>query len=398
MPTVSPFVGLTYAPSAGPLERLTARPYDVITDDYRRGYLAGSPNNIVHVDLAEGSDDPDEPGNRYETAGAVLAGWRASGVLQADENPLYYAYEMSFPLGGKRRRIRGIYCALELEPWGGGVLPHEETMPGPIQDRLHLLRATRTHLSPIYGTVAGPSAPLAALLEDATAGPAPFEITDTEGVDHRMWRVDGTAPVAEWLAGEPLLIADGHHRYTTALAYRDERHAADGAGPWDRILALIVDSGTEDVPVLPYHRILVVGAPPAGGAPTDSLESALQALSDTDLRFATVARGSDGSLAFRIHTAEGEPPTVKALHRSSLDRLAPGDALRFTHEAVEAVEAVRDGEAVAAYLLPTTTPGRIREVVDRHERLPRKSTFFWPKPRTGMVLMPLDLERPSIQL
>ncbi len=120
------------------------------------------------------------------------------------------------------------------------------------------------------------------------------------------------------------------------------------------------------------------------------MESALRELSDAELRFATVTRGPDGGLSVRLHTAIGEPPTVQALHQSSLDRAAPGDALRFTHEIQEALDAVSGGDAIAAYLLPTTAPDRIRRVVERGERLPRKSTFFWPKPRTGMVLMPLD--------
>jgi len=368
---------------------VSAPPYDVISEDRRSAYLSRSPWNIVHLDLAEGSHDAEAADSCYAHAAALLNGWRAKGVLVRTP-PSYFAYELGFVLDGAPRRLRGLFCAMELEPWGGDVLPHEETMPGPVADRLRLLRATHTHLSAIYGTIAGPCAPLSDLLDRATAPPAPFAIVDEEGVEHRMWSVPGEEPVAEWLADTQLLIADGHHRYTTALAYRDERHASDGAGPWDRILTLLVDAGTEDVPVLPYHRVQVAGDPPTGGEPFADLASLLDAVDDTHVRYGTITREADGAVEYRLHALAGEPPAVRALHEEVLDRLAPGDAIRFTHEAGAADAAVRSGEAIAAYLLPPTAPDRISTVIERGERLPRKSTFYWPKPRTGLVLMPLD--------
>jgi uncharacterized protein (DUF1015 family) len=390
VPRVAPFRGLTYDVAvAGPLDRLTAPPYDVISDDRRRGCLAGSRFNVVHLDLSEGDDVGGSGRNRYARAGAKLDAWRASGVLAQAADPVFYAYEMQFVLDGGNRRLRGLICAMDLEPWGGSVLPHEETMPGPIEDRLQLLRATHTHLSPIYGTIAGPSAPLADLLERSASGWAPFDSTDEEGVEHRMWPVPADEPVARWLADDHLLIADGHHRYATALEYRNQRHASDGPGPWDRILTLIVDAGTEDVPVLPYHRVQVQGEAPTGGEVVADLPSLLRLLDDTALRYGT-ARRVDTTVEYRLHALRGDPPAVEALHHELLDRIAPGDALAFTHEAEDADALVRDGTAVAAYFLPSTTPDRIRKVIERGERLPRKSTFFWPKPRTGMVLMPLE--------
>jgi uncharacterized protein (DUF1015 family) len=391
VPRVSPFRGLTYDVAvAGPLDRLTAPPYDVISDDRRRGCLAGSPFNVVHLDLSEGDDVAGSEQNRYTRAAATLDAWRSTGVLRTADTPVYYAYEMRFVLDGERRQLRGLLCGMDLEPWGGDVLPHEETMPGPIEDRLRLLRATHTHLSPIYGTIAGPNSLLADLLSRVTTeAPPPFDTTDEEGVEHRMWSIPGDEPVGGWLAEEHLLIADGHHRYATALEYRNERHAVDGPGPWDRILTLVVDAGTEEVPVLPYHRVQVKGRPPADGEPVSELAALLYALDDTALRYGT-ARRRDTSVEYRVHTLEGEPPTVEALHHELLDRIAPDDALAFTHEAEDADALVRDGTAVAAYFLPSTTPDRIRKVIERGERLPRKSTFFWPKPRTGMVFMPLD--------
>ena len=260
-------------------------------------------------------------------------------------------------------------------------------MPGPIEDRLSLLRATRTHLSPIYGTIRGPHPPLAELLSGVTDDAPAEEVIDEEGVQHRLWLVPGDEPIASWLADDELLIADGHHRYTTALAYRDERHAIDGPGPWDTILALVVDTGTQDVPVLPYHRVQMAGSPAAPDRAVDGLEELRRVLSDTELRVGVITRRDD-ALAYGALQLAGPPPAVRALHDAVLDDLAPGDALRFTHSAADAEDAVRDG-AVAAYLLPPTTPDRVLTAIERGQRLPRKSTFFWPKPRTGLLFMPV---------
>jgi hypothetical protein len=173
------------------------------------------------------------------------------------------------------------------------------------------------------------------------------------------------------------------------LAYRDERHAVDGPGSWDAILALVVDAGTQRVPVLPYHRVQLSGTPPATQQTAASLGELEGLLSDGGVRVGVITRDGDGALAYGALQLAGEPPAVRALHAELLDRLAPGDTLRFTHSAADAEDAVRSGGAVAAYLLPPTTPDRLLAAIGRGERLPRKSTFFWPKPRTGLLFMPV---------
>ena len=320
---------------------------------------------------------------------------RKRAILIRMPEPTYFAYEMLVGPEGTERSILGLVCAMDLEPWGGSVIPHEHTMPGPVQDRLRLLRATATHLSAVYGTIAGPSQPLASLLH-ATAATAPlFSTVDEQGVAHRLWPIEDDAEIATWLAAEPLLIADGHHRYTTALRYREERHAVDGPGPWDRVLTLIVDAAEEHLPVLPFHRIQTAGeAVGTDGPVLGGLETALAACSDDDL-IAAVASREAGETVFRSIQLAGEAPAVRALHEELLDGAVPTDGLRFVHDAHEAAHAVDSGEAVAAYFLPPTTPDRIRTVIGRGERLPQKSTYFWPKPRTGMVMMPLDPPPPT---
>ncbi len=390
MPRVSPFEGLVFDPAVtGPLDRVTAPPYDVISEARRRDYLDVSPYNIVHLDLAEGSQDPSNPDSRYARAAELLEDWERRGALTRSPEALYYAYEMAFTLEGVARTIRGLFVAMELQAWGGGVIPHERTMPGPVQDRLRLLQAIRTHLSAVYGTVAGPCPGLADLLAEVTGSPAPFDTVDEQGVRHRMWPVPGHHEIGAWLAPEPLLIADGHHRYTTALHYRHERHAVEGPGPWDSVLTLVVDAAAEHLPVLPFHRVQLSGPAPDFGHVVPDLETALAALSDEDVVVATVTR-EDGAMTYRTATLCGDAPTVRALHADYLDHRVPEGSLRYVHDAEAADAAVAGGEAVAAYLLPPTTQERIRKVIERGERLPQKSTYFWPKPRTGMVMMPLE--------
>ena len=391
MPRVAPFVGLRYDPAvAGPITQLTAPPYDVISEPHRDGFHAASPYNVAHLDLATGSPDPEHEESRYARAAELLHAWQQAGILRADDEPGYDVYEISWTDGaaGEPGRIRGVLLALILEPWGGAIIPHEETMPGPVQDRLALLRATRTHLSPVYGTIAGPTAPLAALLDRTCETEPLFNLVDEEQVRHRVWRISGDEPIADWLAPYDLLIADGHHRYTTALAYRDERHATDGPGPWDAILTLVVDTGTQHVPVLPYHRVQVAGTPASLDEPARDLAAVLARVDDANGRVGVIERDDDAVL-FGVLDLPGAPPVVRTLHERILDRAAPGDALRFTHSAADAEHAVRSGEAIAAYVLPPTTPEDVLAALERGDRLPRKSTFFWPKPRTGLVFMPV---------
>ena len=198
MPRTFPFSGLVFDPAvAGPLEVVTAPPYDVIGETERQAFLASSPYSVVHLDLSEGDGR-----DRYDRAAQLLHRWRAEGALVPLPEPSYLGYEMRFRFQARDRTIRGILCALELEEWGGSVLPHERTMPGPVEDRLRLLRATRVDLSAVYGTVAGPVPALASALERVSGGAPLATVVDAEGVTHRLWVVPHTPGLTEALAVE----------------------------------------------------------------------------------------------------------------------------------------------------------------------------------------------------
>jgi uncharacterized protein (DUF1015 family) len=390
MSLVSPFVGLLFDDSiVGSHDLVTTPPYDVISDDERRHYLDASPYNVIRLVLGRDDAGDGETVDKYRQAASELETWRERGALVPTERSSFYPYEMRFSLHGRRRAIRGMVCAVELEPPGGSIVPHEQTMPGPIEDRLRLMRTVRTNLSSIHAVFRGPSEPFAGFLDGAMArGPAAFT-TDEAGVEHTLWVSEPNPEVATWLVPESLMIADGHHRYSMALRYRDEMRAEHGPGPWDRVMMFIADAALQEPPVLPFHRIQTGGPHEAVGTRVRDLAEVLETVSDEKLVYGSASL-EDGLLVHRIAELTGTPPAVCTLHERVLEQV---DAqLRFTPDAVEAEDAVRNREAVAAFFLPPTDAARIRDVIDRGERLPRKSTFFWPKPRTGLVIRPLDLD------
>jgi len=365
---------------------VTAPPYDTVLTEERRRLLDASPHNVVRLDLGDDLPD-DDVDDKYRRAAREFERWRAEGILVPTPAPSYFAYEMRFAFQGRRRSVRGLICLVRLEDWGGAIVPHERTMPGPVEDRLRLMRALRANLSSIYLICSGPCPGLAGLLDETCREEPEASLVDEAGVEHRMWRVDGDHDAVDSLQSQSLMIADGHHRYTMALRFRDEMHARFGPGPWDDVMALVVDAATDDPPVLPIHRVLASGDPPTRGLRVRDLAEVLQEVNDGELVYGTVAREND-ELVHRVDRLVGRPPLVCALHAEILDGVAP--TLTYTPDAVVAEEEVRRRGATAAFILPPTTATRIRSVVDRGERLPEKSTYFWPKPRTGMVMRPLD--------
>jgi uncharacterized protein (DUF1015 family) len=387
---VAPFQGLLYEPAVvGPdLAAVTSPPYDVVLPHEQDRLHRASPHNVALVDL--GRDVAGAPEEKYTRAGRLLRRWRERGVLGPSPGEFVYPYEMRFGYRGGERQVRGVLLEVGLEPWGGAILPHEETMAAPVEDRLRLMRATRADLSPIYAVVGGPSKPQAELIEGALAGPPDRELLDEEGVRHRVWAAAMPDDLVRWYRNQTLLIADGHHRYQTALAHRDEMHASRGPGPWDAVMMLVVDAAAEDPPVLPIHRLVRADPiPELPGERLRGLEEILVRLVDDDLQFGAAVRGPD-RLEHLVGRLAGEPPTVMALHRNLLDGLPGLRDLRFVPDASLAEEAVRGGQADLALFLPPAQVGNVRSVVKAGRRLPQKSTYFWPKPRTGLVIRPLD--------
>jgi uncharacterized protein (DUF1015 family) len=345
---VKPFRALRYDERrAGPLGVLVAPPYDVISADAREQYLTKSPYNVVHVTL------PDEEADAAE----ALADWKAAGVLVHDDEPSLWwlAQDYSGPDGIARRRD-GLVGALRVEPYEAGVvLPHERTHAGPKEGRLRLLRATRTHVEPIF-----------LLYEGRLDGPAGEPLADVEldGVRSRLWRLGGDAPAA--LADAPLVIADGHHRYETALAFHDED--ATEASAWMPVV--IVPTRQEGLTIFPTHRIATRTKPlPPLEASTNGDDCAVAEV---------YTRSGSGYL-------RGEPGELDAdlVARYAAD-------VGYTPSAEEARAAVDAGDAEAAFLLRPPTVEQVAAAAKAGRTMPQKSTFFYPKLTSGLFFLPLD--------
>jgi uncharacterized protein (DUF1015 family) len=352
---VKPFRAVRYDERlAGPLEALIAPPYDVLSPVERERYLALSPYNVVHLTLP---DDEAEAARLWNE-------WRAEGVLAKDaESALWWLAQEYVGPDGVARTREGLVCSLRLEPYEAGVvLPHERTHAGPKEGRLRLLRALRADVEPIF-----------LLYEGALRGPGgePFVDVELDGVRNRLWRVEGDPPAE--LGSARLLIADGHHRYETALAFHGEEGTEESA--W--MMIVIVPTEQEGLTIFPTHRI-AASADSVTGDPATSVEEALAGL-PRERAAAVLYRGGN---AYVLIGEEGE------LDSAFVERLGP-QGVSFTPRAEKAIAAVDAGEAEAAFLLRPPTIDEVRAVAERGETMPQKSTFFYPKLPSGLLFMPL---------
>jgi uncharacterized protein (DUF1015 family) len=350
---IRPFRALRYDEAvAGPLAALVAPPYDVISPEQRERLLRRSPYNVVHLTL------PDDE----EQAARDLADWRRRGVLVQEEEPAYWWLQQDYtgPDGVERRR-EGFVAALRAEPYENRVvLPHERTHAEPKEGRLRLLRATRTHLEPIFLLWDGAI--------DVGGFGAPDLQTDESGVRSRLWRLNGEygAALTEELRDAQLLIADGHHRYETTLAF----HAEDGSEESAWLLVVIVPTEQEGLTIFPTHRV------------AESLDGVHgTAIDPPGDELPGLVLYRDGR--YELLEADDLDPVV-------VDRLQPS-GLTYTPHLADAVAAVDRGEAEAAFLLRPTRIEDVWEVARRGDVLPQKSTFFYPKLTSGLLLLPLGV-------
>ncbi len=416
MPDFQPFRGIHYRVEreGADISDVAAPPYDVIDDDRRHELAERHTHNAVHLTLPT----DERPGDRYDRAAALFRQWLDDGILVTDPEPAFYVYRVGFDdEDGVPRQMTGVIGALDVvEPGTGDVLPHERTMPKPASDRLDLIRTTRANLEPIWGLS------LASGLSDLLDPDDPplVTCTDTRGAHHRLYRLDAVARVekiAATVASAPVVIADGHHRYETSLRYREERLAAgDGPGGHDHIMALLVELADEQLAVQPIHR--VIRSLPDGG--TERLREMLadrfeivDAGTNDNEGVANVSTGMHDAETPALVTAdrlflliprpgaldaglEREPEPVRGVDAARFEAgIAPllddlGAEITYRHDRFTVCDSVRDGAADAAVLLRPVDVPVIREVAHRGERMPQKTTFFHPKPSTGLVFRSLE--------
>jgi uncharacterized protein (DUF1015 family) len=444
MPRVAPFRGLHYAvprfaaatipdrvalpddATAAPaavadLTDVACPPYDVIDAPLRESLLRRHDRNAVRLEFAPESDP-------HAAAADAMRGWLADGTLMRRDEPTAYYYRHGTPSAPGEASVEGVVVRVLLEPWGSGVRPHEHTMPGPKADRLALLRATRTQLSPILAVYFDRSQRYDHVMGRAWS--EEWRARDDDGLVHQLVAIEADDRLLGYLGRQTLFVADGHHRYETALAYQrevrdDPRFAGAGRGELaaDWIMVQLVNAERVELEILATHRLILDADPSALGAiPEDPAFTAV-GMAPERLADAIAERRDDRAPAFGLvlpggvgWLLVGDPttlaarlrrePTSTAVQRLDLaalpvallgdrlgitaDDVAAGSRLAYTRDAADAIARVASGAAAAAVLVRPTRIDQLADVANAGDVMPQKSTYFYPKLLTGMVFNPLE--------
>ena len=441
MVRLRPFQGVLYDPQRVDLSQVVAPPYDVISPADQKRYYQQDPHNVVRLIAGEvrPSDTPQD--NKYTRAAAFFRDWLADGILRREVRPRLYVYRHQFvdPLSHESRSRLGIMGVVELEPFGRGVLPHEQTHARAKADRLSLTRAVIANLSPVFALYDDPQSAVGAIIEPTMADPPRLSITSEDGDHHTIWSVEGDqrfAQLAEVFNVSTLYIADGHHRYETALNFRNyQRQQHPQAAPdaaFNYVLMLLVDVRDPGLTILPTHRILhdlnrfdatellrllserhrvvprdnraaLLAAmqhevpSPSGGGQGGGHRIGMVIPSST-------GGGGQGGGYYTIdidQTTAADPVSrldVSVLHEEILQReldLTPAELdqeryLSYSRDVDIVLQRVESGAAQAAFLLRAPAVRDVVEVARAGHVMPQKSTYFYPKPASGIVFNPLD--------
>ena len=405
MVNVQPFRGLRYDPDVvGDWGAVLGPPYDIVDDAQTAMLKASSPYQIAHIETASGED--------IDAAARTLRDWRSSGIVVQDDAPSYYLHEHHFGDGAERQVRRAIFGAVELTPWGEGVMAHERTMPGPRATRTALRSIVGADVSPLMAFVPDAAGTLAEMIDIACQLPLLYEGTDPTGDSHTLRRIDGANTVmriSDAFANDTIYMADGHHRYESALASIDDRPGSR------RVLMGIVCADDPALVVGATHRVVHRLVPASLLAQLGRYVRIIEASTGTLLDSLP-----DGSSSIGLVTAQGawvlEPtdatsgampadvpdawrdlaPAVlqhvilEPLLGIDADALAGGQAVTYTHHLNELLDAVANGNANAGFALPAPTLQDVIDTADAGSFMPQKSTYFVPKLPTGLVLHPFD--------
>lgn len=432
MADIRPFPGIRYAPDLrAHLASLVTPPYDVISSAAQASYYERHPANIIRLELGRDEAQDDALNNRYTRAAATLADWRMQGIMRQEAQPALYLYRQGFRSGANDYWRTSLLARVRLEPWEAGVvLPHEHTLAKPKSDRLNLLRACAANLSPIMSLYEDADGLMQRLLEPLMKQPAQDAFTDDAGENHTLLPItdaDHIAQVQHFFAQRQLFIADGHHRYETALAYREElREMRKELHPDDAanfVLMALIAFEDPGLVILPTHRVVK-------DLPADRISGFLERLS----RYFTIERvleniepeealaklPASGAGIFILVMGDGvlrvqaQPEVLQkmadtgrsaawqkldvalvqtlALEQTlglDAEAVTGGNFLSYTRDVAAAAQAVRSGEAQLAVLMRPTPVEQLRDVALAGDRMPQKSTYFYPKLISGLVINPL---------
>ena len=439
MPVIKPFTGILYNKDrVVSIDKVLAPPYDIITPVDQERLYELSPYNIVRLDFGKDLPGDTQENNKYTRAAHQLNKWLSEEILKRDPYPSIYFYEILYtaPEGSEERIMKGFISLCKLEEFErGNILPHEYTLSRPKSDRLNLLRACRANFSLIFSLYSLPEQTITHLLEAHTHDTSPrIEVKDEKGITHRLWGISDESlisPIQDIMKDRKIFIADGHHRYEAALRYRDEQRRDTGDQddmPYDYVMMYLVNMDEPGLTILPTHRILQDISPemihqlkenveqyfhiryiPFYHGEENALIELEKALHQAKGKSHAIGMYINGdnyytllSLKSEEHIKEIYPDRPRAwrnldvsiLQGLIFDRilgikeraLKDQENLAYTHDIKDALDKVKDGDFQIAFLLNPPTIKEIEDVIMTGERMPQKSTYFYPKVRTGIVI------------
>jgi uncharacterized protein (DUF1015 family) len=406
---IYPFHPLRYTSKAGALADVVTQPYDKISPAMRRRYLAQSPYNLVRIILGEPTPEDSDSDNVYTRAAAHLESWTGSGVLARDAEPGIYPYfqEFTLPDTGERLVRKGFIALGAVEEYAAGIVHrHEQTLSGPKKDRMQLLRHTHAHFGQLFMLYPDKTGAIDALLDEAAAGEPLAQVTDEYGAIHRIWKITGATMIQELMADKRLVIADGHHRYETALAFHKENPGLPGA---DRVMMTFVNMYSPGLRILATHR-LVNGVDPQllpeaflKAAAEDFIVTPVDFVMDVEKAWEqsgdrTIIGAVIGDRKFKLEYRGRGELDVRVLHEKLLGKaLGIGEEavrderhIRYIRNSTSALEEASQGVAQIAFLLKPTSIEQVAETSFGGGVMPQKSTDFYPKLLSGLTIYKLE--------
>jgi len=408
MAEVIPFRGILYNVSKVSMEDVTAPPYDVITPEYREALYMQSPYNIARIDFGKEKPDDKETENKYTRARAFLDEWIKEGIFIRSENPSFYVYEMTYSMHGVKKQLLGFLGLVKLEELGkGNVYPHECTYSKPKQDRLNLMKACEANTSPIFSLYKSSEEGISKILAKISITKPYIEVADIAADIHRLWRIDDREDiemVKRELQNKDIFIADGHHRYETAFEYYKEmsvKVTPTNDRPFDHVLMFLANMLDKGLTILPTHRMLKEIPGNMDVVLSEFFE--IQSVNDTfDIEnvlsgkkhvFGFFRRGDGGwhILTYKGGNLSDIRPDLRGidvivLHELVLKKILKTTAIGYEMDIGRALDKVKSGEFSAAIFLNPTRVEDVEKAALSSVRMPPKSTYFYPKLLTGMVI------------
>jgi uncharacterized protein (DUF1015 family) len=419
MAKVIPFKGTLYNPQKVNVSETMAPPYDIVTSEYKDALYSRSPYNIIRIDFGKDEDTDNEDVNRYTRASGFLSAWRDEGILMDDTEPSFYCYEIQYLINGRQKRTRGFLGAVELEELGSGKIhPHEMTYSKPKSDRLNILRYCRANTSPIFSLYSSKEKTATSIIDYIVEQQPFIEARDGDGFIHRLWRIRDMSSIdaiMKEMSDKDIFIADGHHRYETSLKFRKEMEdkglAGSGDEPFNYTLMFLANMEDEGLTLLPTHRIVEINSEiniketigeyfniqkisSKGISEQQARQQMLEVMQKRPHSFGMFLTNANTyySLVFNGSTVETDMPDclkkldVTVLHKLIFDKLLKIEHYEYEMDPDIAVERARKGSFEAVFFLNPTSVKDVREVALAGQRMPPKSTYFYPKLLTGMVI------------